>query len=95
MAENLYGILSDLMGDEPGLLRSTQHRIPQQLANTVLANAPTDEHGRYICGIEECGLPIPQDMPVDIDHIIAVADGGQTIAENLRVTHSSCNRGRI
>lgn len=95
MAEDLYGILSDLMGDEPGLLRSTQHRIPQQLANTVLANAPTDQHGRYICGIEECGLPIPQDMPLDIDHIQAVADGGQTIAENLRVTHSSCNRGRI
>ena len=94
MAENLYEILSNIMGDEPGLMRSTQHRISQQLADTVLANAPREQHGRFICGVEACGLPISQDVPYDIDHIVAVADDGQTVAENLRVTHTACNRGR-
>lgn len=93
-SENLYQILLNIMGDAPGLLRSTQHHISRQLAATVLENAPRTEDGRYICQIEGCGLPISQDMPYDIDHIVPVADGGETTAENLRVSHRACNRGR-
>jgi hypothetical protein len=45
-----------------------------------------------VCGI--CGLEIESVEDVDIDHVQRVALGGLTIAENLRVTHSRCNRAR-
>lgn len=42
------------------------------------------------CGL--CGCPIVSVQDVDVDHIIPVSRGGSSNAENLQVTHSSCNR---
>lgn len=44
-----------------------------------------------ICGL--CGQPVAAD-DVDIDHIIPRSLGGPTTLDNLRVTHSHCNRSR-
>lgn len=39
-----------------------------------------------------CGGEVESEGDVDIDHIIPSARGGKTTADNLQVTHSSCNR---
>ena len=31
---------------------------------------------------------------LDLDHIVKRRNGGRTVRENVRVTHSKCNRGR-
>jgi 5-methylcytosine-specific restriction endonuclease McrA len=49
------------------------------------------ERDGYVCGI--CGGDVDLD-DVDIDHITPVNHGGPSTPENLRVTHSSCNRRR-
>lgn len=38
-----------------------------------------------------CGQPLG-DAPFDFDHVVPLARGGPHSAENIRVTHSSCNR---
>ena len=91
-AEQLYQILANLMGEAPGLLRSTEHRISTQMAEAVRRTAQKDEHDRFVCGI--CNLPIAPTVSYDIDHIEPVIEGGRTELGNLRITHATCNRGR-
>lgn len=43
------------------------------------------------CGI--CGRDVDPD-DVDLDHVIPLSRGGETHEDNLRVTHSRCNRRR-
>jgi hypothetical protein len=45
----------------------------------------------HVCRL--CGGPVDPDG-IDIDHIVPYSKGGPTILENLRVTHSGCNRSR-
>ncbi len=45
----------------------------------------------YVCGL--CGGPVDS-TDVDLDHIIPASKGGPTTLDNLRVTHSRCNRAR-
>lgn len=43
----------------------------------------------YTCQI--CGKYMPDEVGLQIDHIIPVVKGGKTIASNLRVLCSKCN----
>lgn len=44
-----------------------------------------------ICAL--CGQPVELDA-MDLDHIVQQSEGGSDEFENLRPTHSPCNRGR-
>ena len=48
-----------------------------------------DEEGYYVCA--ECGERFPTRTFLQIDHIIPMAKGGLTVAENLQVLCRSCN----
>lgn len=48
------------------------------------------ERDNYTCQI--CGKYMPDEVGLQIDHIIPVAKGGKTILSNLRVLCDKCNR---
>lgn len=41
-----------------------------------------------------CGMPGRRDDPLEVDHIIPIAEGGSDELWNLRVVHRSFNRSR-
>lgn len=43
----------------------------------------------YTCQI--CGKYMPDEVGLQVDHIIPVAKGGKTVESNLRVLCSKCN----
>ena len=45
-----------------------------------------------VCGI--CGEPIASWAVLEIDHIIPVAKGGTSEADNLQTAHKACNRSK-
>lgn len=53
---------------------------------TMLQVVRRDANRCQICG------EYVEDDDIDFDHIIPYSRGGQTTVENLRLTHSSCNR---
>jgi 5-methylcytosine-specific restriction endonuclease McrA len=64
---------------------SRYKRVSRQLRAAII-----DRDG-YWCGL--CGGAVEPD-DVDVDHVLPFSKGGAAIPENLRVTHSSCNRKR-
>lgn len=49
--------------------------------------------GRFpICYL--CGKPIKKQNEVSQDHLICKSAGGQTVEENLSITHKLCNNRR-
>lgn len=46
----------------------------------------------YTCQI--CGKHMPDEVGLQIDHIIPIAKGGKTVASNLRVLCSKCNSSK-
>lgn len=46
------------------------------------------------CGVcARCGQEVPDGQRWDLGHVVAFADGGEFVADNLRVEHVRCNRG--
>ena len=71
--------------------RSKDHIPSKQLRTFVLVR---DERTCRICGfvVPEGYLFFGSELRgLHLDHIVSVADGGQTVAENLRVLCSKCN----
>lgn len=65
------------------LARRRAKWIPDWLRRLVL------ERDGNVCGI--CGEPIAPGQAVHIDHVVALAKGGRTVAENLQPAHAVCN----
>lgn len=43
-----------------------------------------------LCGL--CGRVLPEDMSVEVDHIVRVRNGGTSAIDNLQAVHRSCNQ---
>lgn len=50
------------------------------------------ERDKWTCHIDGTGYRA--DDPWEIDHDIALANGGTNHVSNLRLSHRSCNRGK-
>lgn len=54
-----------------------------------------DYHKMYVNRPENCPLchlPMPEELVLDIDHIVSLADGGDHVEANLQVIHMWCHR---
>ena len=49
----------------------------------------TDEAGNYRCAC--CGFTDRSRVPFQVDHIIAMNNGGKSVVENLQILCRSCN----
>lgn len=65
--------------------RTSRPKIPHHVRQAVL------DRDQGVCGI--CGGEVPP-TDIELDHIVPFAYGGPDTEENLRVTHSACNRRR-
>ena len=66
--------------------RDEWHTAQYQANRTLVLARDTD------CWI--CGHPPRAGDPMEPDHVLAVADGGDSTVTNMRAAHRSCNRAR-
>lgn len=62
--------------------------------DAILARAPRDSAGMPLCYL--CGRPLGVRHGRDwhIDHIVALANGGRDVPDNLAAVHPTCNRAK-
>lgn len=72
-------------------LREYHSKNQRRLATRKLREAIM-ERDDYTCQI--CGKYMPDEVGLQIDHIIPVSKGGKTVASNLRVLCSKCNSSK-
>lgn len=69
-------------------LRNFESKNQRKLMTTKLRKQIM-ERDNYTCKI--CGKYMPDEVGLQIDHIIPIAKGGKTISSNLQVLCSKCN----
>ncbi len=84
-----YGQLADI-GFEC-TLRMYHSKNQRKLATRELREKIM-KRDHYTCQL--CGKHMPDEVGLQIDHIIPIAKGGKTIASNLRVLCSKCNSSK-
>ncbi len=84
--KNRYGQLDDI-GFEC-TLRMYHSKNQRKLATRELREKIM-KRDNYTCQL--CGKYMPDEVGLQVDHIIPVAKGGKTVASNLRVLCSKCN----
>lgn len=65
------------------------HSKSQRRLMTKALRKQIMERDRYTCQI--CGKYMPDEVGLQIDHIVPVAKGGKTVPSNLRVLCNKCN----
>lgn len=65
------------------------HSKSQRRLMTKALRKQIMERDHYTCQI--CGKYMPDEVGLQIDHIVPVAKGGKTVPSNLRVLCSRCN----
>lgn len=84
--ENRYLQLEDI--DFECTLRKYHSKNQRKLATRELREKIM-RRDNYTCQL--CGKYMPDEVGLQIDHIIPIAKGGKTVASNLRVLCSKCN----
>ncbi len=69
--------------------RGSESSIPLELRIQVL-----EHHRKNDATIDCCICSTPLKDEITIDHIVSVADGGETILENLQPAHRACNSSK-
>lgn len=84
-----YGQLADI-GFEC-TLRMYHNKNQRKLATRELREKIM-KRDNYTCQL--CGKYMPDEVGLQVDHIVPIAKGGKTIASNLRVLCSKCNSSK-
>lgn len=70
--------------------RTDDTAIPTKVMLRVLDRQRPAPNALPVC--PDCGMPIREGDGCDIDHELALADGGQHAEGNLRAVHRKCHR---
>lgn len=84
-----YNDLADI--DFECTLRAYHSKNQRKLATRKLREKIM-QRDHYTC--QMCGKYMPDEVGLQIDHIVPVSKGGKTVASNLRVLCSRCNSSK-
>ena len=68
---------------------SAEHRAKQRALMTPELRRQIAERDNYTC--QKCGRYMPDGFGLEIDHIVPVSKGGETVPWNLQVLCYKCN----
>lgn len=87
--ENMRKLSPSLVQPADTRIVSAEHRAKQRALMTPELRRQIAERDNYTC--QKCGRYMPDGFGLEIDHIVPVSKGGETIPWNLQVLCYKCN----